>query len=230
MVSPAEVAAILRADVDAVRRDMRLLQDLPASESRPVEALLWKAVEALRTDLEHAFSNGRGPSRESEPASPADPTPRGHDLASLVHELSPQLDMPTPDEVLQARRNAEARALLLREFGALTSAEVAEFVGSEARNRSSLAHRWRKEGRLLAVPYRGTLLYPGFQFHDGDVVPRMADVLRQLSLGGLTEWETALWFAAPNGWLDDRRPADLLLDDPARVVEAARQEVSEFGG
>lgn len=230
MTSPSEVAATLRADVDAVRRDMRLLRQLPTSESRPLEALLWKAVETLRVELEDAASNGHKPSQACDASSFVQSTAFRHPLESLVHELSPPLDVPTPDEVLQARRNAKARAELLREFGALTSAEVADFVGSEARNRSSLAHRWRKEGRLLAVPYRGTLLYPGFQFHDGEVLPHLADVLRHLSAGGLTDWETALWFTARNGWLDDRRPVNLLVEDPGRVVEAARHEVSDFGG
>jgi hypothetical protein len=157
-------------------------------------------------------------------------TQRVQSLDALVHQLSPDLDIPTPVEVLQARRNAEARARLLSEFGALTSAQVADLVGSEARNRSSLAHRWRKEGRLLGVSYRGTVWYPGFQFHDDEVVPAVAAVLHELTRAGMSDWETALWFTTPNGWLDERRPVDLLLGQPEVVAEAARHEVADFGG
>lgn len=154
---------------------------------------------------------------------------RDAQLNLLVHQLSPEFDIPTPTEVLQARRNASARASLLTEFGALTSSQVADLVGSEAKNRSSLAHRWRKEGRLLGVQYKGTVWYPGFQFHDGDVLPVVVDVLAELGGAGAGEWEIALWFTAPSGWLADRRPVDLLLSDPLRVIEAARREVAEFG-
>jgi len=153
---------------------------------------------------------------------------RSSDLEPLVDHLSPALDIASPVEVLQARRNAEARALLLSEFGALTSAGVAELVGSEAKNKSALAHRWRKERRVLAVTYRGAVWYPGFQFHNDQVLPAVADVLAVFE--GIGDWEAALWFTAPNGWLDDRRPVDLLRDDPARVVEAARHEVTDHGG
>lgn len=151
-------------------------------------------------------------------------------LERLVHELSPPLDVPTPAEVLQARRNAEARAQLLAEFGALTSAEVADLLGSEAKNRNSLAHRLKKEGRLFAVSYKGTAWYPGFQFRGGTVLPQLADVLSELAGAGLGDWETALWFTARNGWLDDRRPVDLLLDETGRVVDAASREGTDLDG
>lgn len=150
-------------------------------------------------------------------------------LETLVEQLSPAFDIPTPLEVLQARRNAEARAQLLQEFGALTSAEVADLVGSEAKNRSSLAHRWRKEGRLLGVTYRGTVWYPGFQFSDGDVVPVVGAALAEFARAGLPAWEIALWFTAENGWLDDARPVDLLLTAPDQVIDAARREIAPDG-
>ena len=81
--------------------------------------------------------------------------------AELIEALMPvPLAVPTPAAVLQARRNAEARTALLREFGALRSAEVAELAGSRAGNRAALANRWRSEGpgagggcgRRAAVP------------------------------------------------------------------------------
>ena len=170
--------------------------------------------------LVHVQAHGEAPRGQPDRAS----------LEALIDQLAPALDIETPAEVLQARRNAEARALLLKEFGALTSSEVADLLGSEARNRSALAHRWRKERRLLAVVYRGTVWFPAFQFHEGEVVPVIREVLEVLAGAGLGEWETALWFGAPSGWLDDRRPVDLLVDEPGRVVDAARFEVAGFGG
>lgn len=213
------------------------------TEARAVADLLLRAhfyggvKLAIASEPEGASSTGGplvdaagGDVLPAEPGLGPERSRRRLHLDTLVNQLSPDLDIPTPAEILQARRNAEARALLLREFGALTSSEVAEFVGSEAKNRGSLAHRWKREGRLLGVSYRGTVWYPGFQFHDGIVLPVIADVLAELAGAGLGEWETALWFSAPNGWLHDQRPCDLLLEAPARVVDAARHEVAELGG
>ena len=149
--------------------------------------------------------------------------------AELIEALMPvPLAVPTPAAVLQARRNAEARTALLREFGALRSAEVAELAGSRAGNRAALANRWRSEDRVLAVGVGDELLYPGFQFtSEGRPHPGVAKALRVLRAApGLTDWQAALWFATPTGWLDGRRPVDLLDEDPAAVAEAAEREVS----
>ena len=153
--------------------------------------------------------------------------------AELIEALMPvPLTVPTPAAVLQARRNAEARTALLREFGALRSAEVAELAGSRAGNRAALANRWRSEGRVLAVGVGDELLYPGFQFtSEGRPHPGVAEALRVLRAApGLTDWQAALWFATPTGWLDGRRPVDLLDEDPAAVAEAAEREVSAIAG
>ena len=147
----------------------------------------------------------------------------------LIEALMPQpLTVPTPAAVLQARRNAQARTALLREFGALRSAEVAELAGSRAGNRAALANRWRSEGRVLAVGVGDELLYPGFQFtSEGRPHAAVADALRELRAApGLTDWQAALWFASPTGWLGGRRPVDVLAEDPEAVVEAAGREVS----
>lgn len=131
--------------------------------------------------------------------------------------------------VLQARRNAEARRGFLDEFPALTSTEVADAANSRAANRASLANRWREEGKVFAVRLGDQQLYPAFQFDDhGRPLQVLARVLEHLSDGGLTDWQTALWFTSPTGWLGARRPVDLLTDQPDAVVEAAAHEVGEL--
>lgn len=152
----------------------------------------------------------------------------GEDVDLLAEAMTPDLAVPTPPVVLQARRNAEARTQLLNEFGALTSAQVAELAGSEAKNTSALAGRWRREGRLIAVDHQGTIYYPGFQL-DAEGRPRavVAEVLNHLNQLDTTPWQQALWFMAANGWLDGRRPVDLVDDQPGAVVSAAEAAVRE---
>ena len=130
--------------------------------------------------------------------------------------------------VLQARRNAEARRELLSEFPALTSAEVAAAAGSRAANRASLANRWRDEGKVFAIRVGEQQLYPAFQFDEhGRPVGTVASVLSAFD-GNLTDWQTALWFTTPTGWLAGRRPVDAMSEEPESVIEAAAREVGEL--
>lgn len=152
-------------------------------------------------------------------------------LERLLEALTPEEGPPAPAAILQVRRNVEARTRLLDEFGALTSAEIADVAGSTAENRSATANRWRHEQRIFGVRHRDAVYYPGFQFGgDGRPLPVVRDVLRVFSGHGLTDWEIALWLAAPTSSLSDRRPVDLLSDDPDAVVEAARLEVAPVSG
>jgi hypothetical protein len=110
----------------------------------------------------------------------------------------------------------------LDEHGAWPASEVADRAGSQATNRSALASSWRAAGRVVAVEWNGSAVFPAFQF-DADVQPRpaVASVLTHLRAAGLSDWQQALWFNAATGWLGDRRPVDLLDTDPAAVIAAA---------
>jgi hypothetical protein len=55
-------------------------------------------------------------------------------------------------------------------------------------------------------------------------------VLLALQPYGLDGWEIALWFTTASGWLDDRRPVDLLDEDPAEIVAAAGHTVEVVAG
>jgi hypothetical protein len=136
--------------------------------------------------------------------------------ALLPHEVPPLVS------VWHAQRNAEARLAFVLEHGAWTAAEVADRAGSQATNRSALASSWRSAGRVLAVEWNGSTLFPAFQF-DAAVQPRpaIATALTHLRAAGLSDWQQALWFDTGTGWLNDRRPIDLLDADPSAVVEAA---------
>jgi hypothetical protein len=141
-------------------------------------------------------------------------------LADHIERLEPDITIAPPAVLLQARRNARARAEFLEEVGALTSAQVAELAGSSARNRAALANRWRREGRIFAVTYRERLLYPAFQF-DGEGNPRSLIAAVLAALPVTDPWAVALWFVACTGQLGDRRPIDLLETAPDAVIAAA---------
>ncbi|HYU31744.1 MAG TPA: hypothetical protein VEW48_06245 [Thermoanaerobaculia bacterium] len=164
------------------------------------------------------------------PEEPAGTVSHGAQMERMIEAMLPPLStlLPSTVEALQARRNAEARASLVRDFGALTSTQVAELAGSRASNRAALANRWKQEGRIFSVNYEGATLYPAFQLDaEGRPWPVIAEVIRTLGSKS-TDWELALWFTTNVGWLDGQRPVDLLESDPAAVAEAAESEAAEL--
>lgn len=157
-------------------------------------------------------------------------------LTELTQTISPSFDPPSVPALLQARRNTQARRELLDEFGALTAAQLAEARQASRANPSALASRWRKEGRVFGVTFRDKTerektYFPAFQFDDQlqplGVVGRVLEIFAPHPM---TEWEIALWFTTPNGWLEDKRPVDLLQDDPDSVVASAEHEVAAIAG
>lgn len=142
----------------------------------------------------------------------------------LVDSLRPRTPIPAPATVRSALRNAELRTAFLERVGALTSAEVARVAGSTADNRHAIASRWRKDGRILGVPWGDQTLYPVFQFRDGAPHPTVARVLRAFD-GRASAWEIALWFVMPSAALPGEAAPVAFLDDPSRLEAAVRSEL-----
>src|SRR5258705_9587382 len=141
-------------------------------------------------------------------------------LERLMEALVPKLEVPTPRMIERARKEAVSRPRLLKDFGAYTSPQLAELSGSAAGNRSQVAYRWRRDGRVFAVSHQGTTWHLSLQFDEaGHPLPVIASVLERL--GDWPDWEIAAWFVRENGMLDRRRPVDLLLDEPDAVAQAA---------
>jgi hypothetical protein len=132
--------------------------------------------------------------------------------------------VPTPAQALQGQRNGEARWEMLQEFGAYSSDEIAK-RRSRAKNPYSLASRWRREGKIFSVSHMGKQLFPGFQFDPDTLNPHriIAVVLSALPREDMSDWEVALWWTADNGWLDGRRPVDLIDEDPDSVAAVAKR-------
>jgi RNA polymerase sigma factor (sigma-70 family) len=225
-----EVAELLETSVastnNALQRARSTLADVGISV--PDEAEFFPAGPATSmAEGTRGISEG---TRQKESETRRVPRPASAEaIVRLTQDLTPPIDIPSPVELLQARRNAIARSEMLARLGALSSADVADLIGSSAKNRSAIASRLRKERRLLGVDYRGVTYFPAFQFSNGEPLPLLADVLAVLGDAQWSDWEQALWFVTANEWLEGRSPVDA-LEDPDRVLAAAIREVEGFGG
>jgi hypothetical protein len=150
----------------------------------------------------------------------------GRKLAHVAEAMIHPSTVVPAAEALQAQANAELRVRFLEDHGTYASEDLARLAGSRADNAAQHASRLKRQGRCFSVRWAGRVLYPRFQFtEDGRPYPAVAEVLRVFR-GQLTEWQVAFWFVSGNGLLDDRAPVDLLGQQPAAVLEAARAEVA----
>lgn len=149
---------------------------------------------------------------------------------SVVAALTPPTVM-SPGHVSQARLHAARRQQLVEEFGLLGAADIARNVGSHAGNVGATAARWAAKGQIFSVETGGRNLgYPGFQF-DPETARPIAVIEAILAIIGdrLNSWGLAFWFVSGVGFLDDRRPVDLLVCDPESVVAYAQSYIEERG-
>ncbi len=134
---------------------------------------------------------------------------------------NPERAVITTERLEQLHRQAESQNAFVDSVELLTSAMIGAWRGSSAKNSSAMASRWKSAGRIFAVPSGRADLYPAFQFDEhGEPRAVIGEVLRHLAAE--SDWAKALWWTAPSGWLNGRRPVDVLDTDPQSVVEAAR--------
>jgi hypothetical protein len=196
---------------EAERQISRLIAERPEATVREIAPELERLARAIadaREELGTPMDRARHERHQTRHERVAD--------ALLPADVGP------PSSVLRRRRSADARLALVREWGAWSAGELADRAGSAAANRSALAAAWRSVGRVIGVEWRGRTIYPGFQFAaDGQPRSVIGRVVSHLRRAGLSDWQIALWFTSPTGWLDDRRPVDLLEEEAAAVEGAA---------
>lgn len=85
--------------------------------------------------------------------------------------------------------------------------------------------------RAVRFAWGGWTWLPLFQFNMADRVLRRTPARVVDALGpGFDGWEVAQWFVAPNNWLHDRRPIDVMDTELGSVIEAARTDRFVAGG
>lgn len=137
-------------------------------------------------------------------------------------------NVPRPAYFLaQVRMEAKARNAVLESTDWLTAAQVAEVAGLSTTNPSAQPNKWKRDRQIFAITRNNVDYFPRYALDpDASYRPRkaLADVLAVFG-NHKDGWGIATWFASLNSFLGALRPMDLLATEPARVVEAARDEV-----
>jgi hypothetical protein len=125
---------------------------------------------------------------------------------------------------------AEARAQVLKSGQFVTAGQIASLAGFSKSNPSAQPAKWKQDGAIFAIKQKGTHYFPLFALNPDDnyrPYKAVAEILHILRKCSLSDWGIASWFIAANSFLDDQAPKNLLASDPDRVIDAARDEVSE---
>lgn len=122
-------------------------------------------------------------------------------------------------------RYEKAREAAVKEFGLRLSDDLARAVHSTADNRSLVASKWLRSREIFAVSYGGRRRYFGFQFDPvtGRPKPAIAKIIETFP-ANTDGWRLALWLTSANPRLANRRPVDVLDQNPEEVIEAAKGE------
>lgn len=150
-------------------------------------------------------------------------------IKSIIEALMPSV--PPPDYLLtEARMTAAARKAMLLGANWLTAAQIAEIAGLSSTNTSAQPNKWKKEGRIFAIHQEGSDYFPGYGLDPKTgyrPVKALAEILGVFE-GTRDGWGLAYWFGSVNSYLGGKRPQDLLIQSPSRVLAAARSEMAEI--
>jgi hypothetical protein len=151
-------------------------------------------------------------------------------LLSVMHELQKLLRLEISGKLAanstleMARLRGETSKLeLLDEAGPMvTAGQAAEALGIS----KQAVHKRLQSGTLFGIMSKGEFRIPAWQIREGEVVPGISEVLRNLDT---TEWGKMLFFHSENMQLEGHRPMDLILGGDVKAVAAVAALFGEEG-
>jgi hypothetical protein len=147
-------------------------------------------------------------------------------LEKIVGALLPEIVIPNA-ALIQARMMMDAKSKILQGGDFVSAIEIAKLAGYSEKNPSAQPNKWKKDGTIFAIQHKGVDYFPLYALDPDENYRPYKAVSEVLRVFGDTKtgWGTAFWFAGLNSFLDDRRPQDLLAEDPDLVIAAAKDEV-----
>lgn len=82
---------------------------------------------------------------------------------------------------------------------------------------------------LMKLTYNHQTLYFADQFApDGTLVPICRQIMSIFKTDpDMTDWDIAIWWVNPTGWLNDYCPRQVYLEQPDATIDAAKQHVAD---
>ena len=127
----------------------------------------------------------------------------------------------TSVDMKRARLEAQAVRAIRQSTEWLTAAEIGDLADLGPANPIATVSRWKQQGRIFALRHGGKDYYPkyalGPDFHP---LPVIKDILAVLA--GYDPELLAGWFDSTSRFLGGKRPRELVANEPAKALAAAR--------
>jgi hypothetical protein len=148
-------------------------------------------------------------------------------IDQIVSLFLPQVPV-SSNLMREAQMLAKAKKAVLESGDWVTASDIAKLGEFTTNNPSSGPNKWKRHNRLFAIRHNGSDYFPVYGL-DNDAayrpLPAMREVINILATKK-NSWGMAYWFASVSSLLGGKRPQDLLVTDPQRVIEAAMDEVA----
>ena len=173
-------------------------------------AAITEVLEAAAQGVTKAFSERTDPSESAVLLSII------NELEDVVEErIAQKFATDNAFELAHLRGNIAKIELLEKAGPMLTAAEAAEALNVSRQ----AVHKRIQSGSLFGMMYKGESRIPAWQIREGEVVPGIAKVLKNLDT---TDWGKMLFLHSENMQLAGRKPMDLILEgDADSVAEVA---------
>ncbi|MFT8953345.1 MAG: hypothetical protein ABF979_13860 [Gluconobacter sp.] len=127
----------------------------------------------------------------------------------------------------QAIMRQRAREAVLDTGDWIPATKVAELAQFSAHNPSSQPNKWKRNKKIFAINEQGVDYFPLFALEPDSGFRPVEAVSEVISVfdGRKDSWGMAYWFESDNSFLGGKRPKDLLITEPKRVVAAAMDEI-----
>jgi hypothetical protein len=147
-------------------------------------------------------------------------------IAGLVSVLIPAKPA-RPTLLREAKMLAKGKTRILQSGDWLTAQEVAEVAGFKTVNSSAQPSKWKRSDKIFTLRHEGVDYFPVYGLDPSTgyrplkALAPIIEVLKPVKDG----WGLAFWFGSANSYLSGRLPKEVLKEDAASVLEAAKNEV-----
>lgn len=147
----------------------------------------------------------------------------------VVEVAEPGAMTPNKPPVVETDDPADARTAVLQGGYWLTAVQIVQLVKLAASRLPPHPQNWRSQKRIFTIHHGGVEYFPAYGLNPEDgyrPLKLMADLIKVLA-EHKDSWQMAQWFQTESDFLYGESPQQILVDEPERVMAAARYEIQQ---
>lgn len=120
----------------------------------------------------------------------------------------------------------KGKARLLRSGNFVTTDALAVLAQLSPEQYKAELKEWKRAGNIFSLAHEDKEYFPLYAFDPASNFRPFSSLAAIITALGSSkpDWAIALWFGSSNSYLGGQMPKDVMVDGPARVLDAARSE------